>query len=134
MSSIQFLTLKQVLAIHKRMVMEFGGDTSVRDSGLLESAVMMPCARFEGKFLHYGIPAMAAAYLFHICKNHAFVDGNKRTALATAEVFLLLNDMKLTATNEELEKLMIGVAEGSTSKRDVTTLLSKCTKPNTLSI
>jgi len=134
MSSIRFLSLKQVLAIHKRMVMEFGGDTSVRDSGLLESAVMMPCARFEGKFLHDGIPAMATAYLFHICKNHAFVDGNKRTALATAEVFLLLNNMKLTATNDALEKVTIGVAEGSSSKTDVTTFLSKSIKPKTRSI
>ena len=124
MSSIRFLTLKQVLAIHKRMVIEFGGDASVRDPGLLESAVMMPCARFEGKYLHVDIPSMAAAYLFHICKNHAFVDGNKRTALATTEVFLLLNGKKLTATNEALEKLMIGVAKGSTSKTDVTTFLS----------
>jgi len=134
MSSIRFLTLKQVLAIHIRMVTEFGGDASVRDPGLLESAVMMPCARFERKYLHVGIPTMAAAYLFHICKNHAFVDGNKRTALATTEVFLLLNDMELTASNKALEKIMIGVAEGSTSKRDVTTFLSKYTRSNTRSI
>ena len=79
-----FLTVDHVLTIHRRVIDEFGGDPALRDRGLLESAVMMPAAQFGGGYLHDGIPAMAAGYLFHICKNHSFVDGNKRTALATA--------------------------------------------------
>ena len=114
-----FLTVDQVLAVHRRVVQEFGGDLEVRDYGLLESAVMMPAAQFGGEYLHDGLPAMAAAYLFHICRNHAFVDGNKRTALAAAEVFVLLNDMRLKATGRQLENLTLGVARGKVSKDEV---------------
>ncbi len=115
-----FLTVDQVLAVHRRMIEEFGGEPSVRDPGLLESAVMMPAAQFGGQYLHDGIPAMAAACLFHICKNHAFVDGNKRAALASAEMFVLLNDQRLAATNHELEDLTLGVAESRISKDEAT--------------
>lgn len=102
------------------MIDEFGGDPSVRDRGLLESAVMMPASRFGGKYLHDGMPAMAAAYFFHICKNHAFTDGNKRTALVSAEMFLDLNEMRLAAADEELEELTIAVTAGQTAKDAVT--------------
>ncbi len=120
-----FLTVDQVLAIHRRMINEFGGDPAVRDRGLLESAVMMPAAVFGGKFLHKGIPAMAAAYLFHICRNHPFVDGNKRTGLASAEMFVLLNDMRLDATDAELEDLTIGVAADRISKKETIAFFRK---------
>lgn len=115
-----FLTVEHVLAIHQRVIEEFGGDPVVLDDGLLESAVMMPAAQYAGEFLHPDLPAMAAAYLFHICRNHAFLDGNKRTALAAAELFILLNGRQLKATNKELERLTLGVAEGTLSKDDVT--------------
>ncbi len=115
-----FLTPDLVKAVHRRMIEEFGGDPTLRDDGLLESAVMMPAAQFGGQYLHDGIPAMAAAYLFHICKNHAFGDGNKRTALASAEIFVRLNGMRLDATNMELEELTLGVADGRLSKDEVT--------------
>ena len=120
-----FLTVDQVIAVHRRMIEEFGGDPSVRDRGLLESAVMMPAARFGGKFLHDGIPAMAAAYLFHICRNHPFTDGNKRTGLASAEMFVLLNEMRLDATNAELEALTIGVAASRISKDETVDFFRK---------
>jgi death-on-curing protein len=120
-----FLTVDHVLAIHRRMIEEFGGEPAVRDLGLLESAVMMPAARFGGKFLHDGIPAMAAACLFHICRNHPFVDGNKRTGLASAEMFVLLNELRLAATNAELEELTIGVAAGRISKDDTVAFFRK---------
>jgi len=114
-----FLSVEHVLAIHRRVIADFGGDPTLRDRGLLESAVMMPAAQYGGKFLHPGIAAMAAAYLFHICRNHAFADGNKRTALAAAEVFLLLNGRQLRATNREVERLTLAVAEGASSKKEV---------------
>jgi len=120
-----FLTTDQVLAIHRRMVDAFGGDPAVRDRGLLESAVSMPMSQFGGKYLHEGVPEMTAAYLFHICRNHAFVDGNKRTALATAAVFALLNGMRLVATSKELETLTVGVAAGQVSKGPVTSFFRK---------
>ena len=120
-----FLNVDHVLAIHRRLVEEFGGDVEVRDYGLLESAVMMPAAKFGGEFLHEDVPAMAAAYLFHICRNHAFVDGNKRTALAAAEVFILLNRMRLKATNKQVEELTMGVAKGEVSKDRVIAFFRK---------
>jgi death-on-curing protein len=115
-----FLTVEHVLATHERVVSEFGGDLTVRDYGLLESAVMMPAARYGGELLHPDLPAMAAAYLFHLCRNHPFADGNKRTALAAAEVFLLLNNHQLTATSREVERLVLRIARGDLPKDEVT--------------
>ena len=114
-----FLSVQQVLAIHRRMIDEFGGGGDVRDRGLLESAVAMPAAQFGGRYLHDGLAAMAAGYLFHVCKNHPFADGNKRTAVAAAEVFLELNDRRLAATNDQLERLVIGVADGCIPKDEM---------------
>lgn len=122
-----FLSADNVIAIHRRMTEEFGGDASVRDRGLLESAVMLPAAQFGGKYLHDGIPVMAAAYLSHICQNHAFVDGNKRTALVSAEVFVELNDMRLAAANKLLEELTLAVAAGEAPKEVVTEFFRKHT-------
>jgi death-on-curing protein len=115
-----FLTLEQALAIHARVVEEFGGDPGVRDFGLLASALSMPAAQYEGKFLHPDLAAMAAAYLFHLCRNHPFVDGNKRTALAAAEIFLILNGKELISTNRELEQLTLDLAAGQISKIQAT--------------
>lgn len=115
-----FLAAEHILAIHRRMIEEFGGDPGVRDGGLLESAAMMPQSAFGGRYLHGDLPAMAAAYLFHICRNHAFVDGNKRTALASAEVFLRLNGHRLAASNKDLERIMSAVADGTMGKEDLT--------------
>ena len=111
-----FLKVENVLAIRRRMIQEFGGDSQLRDRSFLESAVNLPAARFKGRYLHAGIPAMAAAYLFHLCQNHSFVDGSKRTALTAAEIFLLVNGYTLSATNAELEKLTLGVAKRKISK------------------
>jgi death-on-curing protein len=114
-----------VLMIHQRVLDEYGGSAGLRDQGLLESAVAVPAATFGGKFLHDGLPAMAAAYLFHLCKNHPFVDGNKRAALATAILFLYLNDHVLKAKNDSVERLTTGVADGSVSKEAATAFFKK---------
>ncbi|HEY2252193.1 MAG TPA: type II toxin-antitoxin system death-on-curing family toxin [Planctomycetaceae bacterium] len=115
-----FLTVEQVIDIHRRGIEQHGGSGELRDRGLLESAVATPAAQFGGQFLHEGIPAMAAAYLFHLCKNHPFVDGNKRVSITVAEVFIEMNDYGLDATDKELERLTFGVADSSISKRDAT--------------
>lgn len=119
-SETLFLTVDVVLNIHRRMIEEFGGDGGIRDRGLLEAAVAMPQQRFDGKLLHESLAEQAAAYLFHICSNHAFVDGNKRTALAAAEFFMLLNEAQLLATNDELYELTMGVAKGNVDKKALT--------------
>jgi len=120
-----FLTVEDILVIHTRVIDEFGGDPAVLDHGLLESATMMPAARYAGKLLHPDLPAMAAAYLFHLCRNHAFADGNKRTALTAAEVFLLLNDHKLTAASRDVERLVLGMADGGIAKHQAMTFFRK---------
>ena len=122
-SPMAFLTVEHVLAIHGRMIEEFGGDPAIRDRGLLESAVAMPEAQFGGEYLHEDLGEQAAAYLFHLCMNHAFVDGNKRVALASADVFLRLNGRALAASSEQLEALTLGVASGRASKSQVVDFL-----------
>ena len=97
----------------------------VADQGLLESAVSMPTAGFAEEFLHKSLPAMAAAYLFHICKNHPFFDGNKRVAVVAAEVFLSINGVRLNVSNEELKELCLGVAAGEISKSDTVAFFEK---------
>lgn len=89
----------------------------------------MPAAQFGGQYLHEGVPAMAAAYLFQLCRNHPFVDGNKRTALASAEVFLLLNHMRLDARNDQLVDLTLGVAASRVSKQETTAFFLKHVVP-----
>ena len=134
MDSPAFLAIKHVLAIHRRIITELVGEPTLRDAGLLESAVMLPAAQLGGRYLHDGIPPMAAAYLFHVCRNHAFLDGNKRTALAAAEVFLLLNSHRLDATDHELEVLTVGIAAGNHSKEDVTSFFRQHAVPGADSV
>ena len=107
------------MTIHERVIVEFGGDSGMRDRGLLESAVAMPQATFSGERLHKEPSEMAAAYHYHLCSNHPFVDGNKRVAVAASEVFLLANGLELSASDDELEKLTLGVAASEISKAQV---------------
>jgi death on curing protein len=95
------------------------GGYGVRDPGLLSSALAMPAASFEGKYLHHDKFEQAAAYAFHICQNHPFIDGNKRTALATALVFLDLNGIDIDDPKEELYEMMVEVAKGKRSKGEI---------------
>ncbi len=86
-----FLSLDEVLEIHEQQIERYGGSQGLRDGAGLESAVATPQATFGGEFLPTSIPAMAAAYLFHLCQNHAFIDGNKRVGAGAAITFLLMN-------------------------------------------
>ncbi|MDP1696552.1 MAG: type II toxin-antitoxin system death-on-curing family toxin [Xanthomonadaceae bacterium] len=119
MLPVIYLSVDQVLAVHRRVIQEFGGDPGLRDRGVLESAVAMPQSSFGGEDLHHGLAEKAAAYHFHICANHAFIDGNKRVAVTAAEIFLLLNGYELGASDAEVEGITMGVAGGKTSKDQV---------------
>lgn len=114
-----FLTLDEILALHHDQFRRYGGTPGVRDRGLLSSALGTVSATYGGEFLHQGLHEMAAAYLYHIAGNHPFVDGNKRTALAAALLFLWMNDIEVAAKEEELTDLVMGVAQGSISKIEV---------------
>ena len=112
----EFLDVEDVLQIHADQLERYGGPSGVRDLGLLESAVSMPRASYAGEFLHGDLFAMAAAYLFHITRNHPFLDGNKRTGAASALVLLDLHGIEMTASDDALYDLVIGVATGTVSK------------------
>lgn len=99
-----YLTAQQILFIHGRLIDATGGEHGVRDLGLLESAVARPQATFEGEDLYPDLFAKAAALLESLAQNHPFVDGNKRTAITAASLFLLQNGRRLETTNEEVER------------------------------
>ena len=124
-----FLTLDEVLALHADQIQHYGGGPTVRDLELLSSALGTPRATFGGRFLHDTLFEMAAAYLFHLCQNHPFLDGNKRTALAAALAFLWLNDFGLAAGPDDLAALVLGVAEGRATKADVAVFLRNNAQP-----
>ena len=114
-----FLTLDEVLALHADQIDRYGGSTGVRDIALLESALATPRATFAGEYLHGSLPEMAAAYLFHLSRNHPFLDGNKRAGLAAAIAFLGLNGLWLDADPKELADQVLRVAEGSMFKSEL---------------
>ncbi len=118
-----FLSLDEVLALHEDQIRRYGGAPGVRDLRLLESALGGATATFDGAFLHGTLAEMAAALLYGICRNHPFVDGNKRTAVAAALVFLDLNGMAIDAGEDEFYDLVLGVAEGRVSKSAVAVFL-----------
>jgi len=109
----------EVLLILQDQIRRYGGAYGVRDPDLLSSALAMPSASFEGKYLHKDLYDQGAAYAFHICQNHPFIDGNKRTALATALVFLSLNGIELEDPNQELYGLMMDVSGKGKPKSDI---------------
>ena len=123
--AVVFLTVDIVLALHARQLERFGGGAGLRDRGLLESAVAQPQASFGGTFAHEGLFAMAAAYLFHLVSNHAFIDGNKRVGLLAAQVFLHLNGIVILGESEAFYALTMGVAEGRLDKSAVTAELER---------
>ncbi len=87
MQPTAFLSVEVVLQIHARVVEEFGGDSGLRDRGLLESAVAMPQSTFSGEFLHVSVAEKAAAYHYHLCANHPFVDGKNALLLPRLKYF-----------------------------------------------
>lgn len=127
----QFLDVDDVLEIHATQLEVYGGGDGLRDCGLLESAVAQPQASFGGELAHEGLFAMAAAYLFHIVKNHPFVDGNKRTGLLAAIVFLDVNGIGIDHPSEALYELTMGVAEGRIDKTAAAVELERVVRAKT---
>jgi death-on-curing protein len=125
MSAPVFLTVDEAVAIHAHHIRKYGGSFGIRDMNLLASACANAEATFGGEFLHTSIFEMAAAYLYSICRNHPFVDGNKRAALACALAFLSFNKRSIVCGQEELYDLVIGVAEGRVSKAAVAVFLEQ---------
>ena len=118
-----FLALDEVLGLHAEQIRLFGGSSGIRDIGLLQSAMGSVEATFGGAFLHETIFAMAAAYLYGICRSRPFIDGNKRTAVGAALTFLEMNGVEVDADEDAFYDLVIRVAEGRVSKASVTVFL-----------
>jgi len=125
---IIFLSLVEVIEIHKDQIVNYGGKDGIRDISLLSSALSIPQSTFEGKFLHKDIYDMAAAYIYHISQNHAFVDGNKRVALVAGLVFLDFNDISIDDPNNKLYTMMMKVASGNGNKKYISDILRKLAK------
>ncbi len=122
---IKFLDKKTILAFHQDQVKIYGGKDGVRDEGLLESALAQPQASFGGDYVHSTVFEMAAAYGFHICKNHPFFDGNKRTALVAIYTFLYVNGYRLQADKKSLYAVMIDLANGKLEKEELASFLEE---------
>ena len=117
--NIKFLTLSEVLFILEDQIRNYGGKYGIRDINLLSSAIYMPESSFDGRYLHETIPSMAAAYAFHICQNHPFIDGNKRVALASSLVFLDINEYEFYCEDEIIYNKIMDVAKSEIKKEDL---------------
>jgi len=126
---VVFLTLDEVIALHADQIERYGGRPGIRDLGLLQSALGTPSAAFEERFLHEGLHEMAAAHLFHIVRNHPFVDGNKRVGLMVLLAFLGLNSRRLDANAQEVEDLVLGIARGRVSKAETAVFVQQHLRP-----
>ena len=117
---VRFLHIEIILAIHDDQIRLYGGAYGLRDAAGLDAAFHMPQAQFSGQFLHSTIFQMAAAYGFHLCQNHPFLDGNKRTAGMAMFTFLKLNGLEPVATESDYYAVMMAVASGNMTKEELT--------------
>jgi death-on-curing protein len=125
--SLKHLTVEAVKAIHREVLAAHGGTAGIRDETLLESAVAAPQASMMGQPLISDPLEIAAAYLFYICRNHPFLDGNKRTALAACLVFLEENDLLLNTKLpvNDWEQFILDVASSKITRDETTRRLRK---------
>ena len=114
--AVRFLDSDDVCRLHALAIEDQGGDNRLRDRGLLDSAIAMPRQQFGGQFLHPDIPSMAAAYAFHICGNHPFMDGNKRAGIAAMIAFLADNGWVFEASAAAAEPVVLSLAAGTIEK------------------
>lgn len=120
---MKYLTPEQILFLHARLISETGGSQGIRDLGLLVSAAGRPQAAFEGSDLYPDLFTKAAALMHSLIQNHPFVDGNKRTGIAAAALFLQVNGFRLIATNPEVENFTLSVARGEQEVPDIASWL-----------
>jgi death-on-curing protein len=126
---IRYLTLVEVLYLHRQVIQQSGGALGIRDLGLLESAVAQPKMTFGGEDLYPTVIDKASALGFSLIKNHALVDGNKRTAHAAMETFLVLNGLEIVATLDEQEQMVLMLADSQLGREDWTGWLQEKVRP-----
>ncbi len=125
---IDFITLAEVIEIHKNQINLYGGQEGIRDINLLSSALALPKSTFDGDYLYKNIFEMAAAYAYHICQNHPFIDGNKRVALVTALVFLEFNGIDINDPKGLLYDAMMNISKGEVGKKQIEQIFRKLSK------
>lgn len=123
MNEIVFIPKQIIIYFHEQLINLYGGTLGIRDEGLLESALEKPKATFGGSCLHDSLAKMAAAYGFHICKNHPFIDGNKRIALVAMDTFLQKNGYEISAPEKDVYEVMMKLASGDITKAELTAWL-----------
>ena len=124
----RYLSAEEILAIHSLVIEATGGSHGGRDVDLLESVVARPKAKFGGKDLHKNLCTKAAVFAEAITNHHVFIDGNKRTAFVAVARFLVINGHQIIATNKEVEKTMLAVAEKRMDEAALATWLKKHSK------
>ena len=122
---IRFVPKEVVLTIHADLLQRYGGRAGLRDPGLLESALAQPKMTVGGKYAHKTLFDKAAAYGFHVCKNHPFIDGNKRVAFVLMDVFLQQNGWEIRAAEEDAYTIIVALASGKLTKAQLATWLKE---------
>jgi death-on-curing protein len=117
---IRYLSLPEVLELHRLILEQSGGGPGVRDRGAVESALAQPQMTFGGQDLYPNLADKAAALCFSLVCNHPFVDGNKRVGHAAMETFLVLNGWELSAPVEEQEQVVLNMAAGALPREQFT--------------
>jgi death-on-curing protein len=126
-----WISKELTVAIHKRQLAEHGGADGIRDEGLLDSAIARPRHQFAYEDPTPTTQALAAAYAFGIARNHAFIDGNKRTAYVVCRTFLILNGFDVTADRADRYRTFLALADGSLSESELATWLTSHTSRKT---
>ena len=124
----KFLNKEIILNFHQDQLERYGGKSGVRDEGLLDSALAQPQASFGGDYVHKNLFQMASAYGFHLCQNHPFYDGNKRTALIAMYTFLYINGYQIKADKKSLFTITMDLASGKVKKEELAEYLKKYSK------
>lgn len=117
---MHYVTLGEVVELHRRLLQTAGGAAGIRDFGALESAVAQPKASFEGADLYPTLAEKAAALCLALVQGHPFIDGNKRVGHAAMETFLVLNGSEIDASTDAQERVMLDLAAGRLDHRQLT--------------
>jgi death on curing protein len=127
--AVHFIPDDLVLTIHADLLQRYGGHPGLRDRNLLESALAQPRITYGGKYVHKTVFDKAAAYGYHVCKNHPFIDGNKRVAFVLMDIFLQKNGWEVVADEEEAYSMMMTLASGKLTKIQLANWLKEhCSK------
>lgn len=122
---MRHLTINEILRLHRAIIAESGGASEILNFRGLQSALAQPQMTFGGEDLYPTLTEKAAAMAFSIINNHPFMDGNKRTAHAAADVFLMMNGFEIEASVEEQERIVLALAAGEMDRQTFTRWLEK---------